>query len=87
MKYDITANANLLILTLDTESGTYPAQVQSYAAPASNLSVNTIDIYDFGKRVESLQLHHIKTIATVAPSSLADAETKMLALIATLIPA
>ena len=79
--YNFSASGTSLLVTLNTQSGTYPVEISSYKSASASLNNDAITIKEFGIHKNILKFHQIGTIATVTPTDINDAYTKILALI------
>jgi len=81
MKYLFSTDNTNLIITLDTESGKYNPEITTVNDPNVTLENDRIWFYENGKYVRNFSFDHIGTISGVTPTSIADAFTKLNAVI------
>jgi len=82
-QWDFTASGGSLVKTL-VDSASYVApRTKSYTAPKFDMSLDKIIIFEQGKYDSTIMFHEINEIDGVAPTDLADAYTKLLALVPT----
>ena len=81
MKYLFSTDNTNLIITLDTESGKYNPEITTINDPNITLENDRIWFYENGKYVRNFSFDHVGTISGVTPTSIADAFTKLNAVI------
>jgi len=81
MKYLFSTDNTNLIITLDTEAGKYNPEITTINDPNITLENDRIWFYENGKYIRNFSFDHIGTISGVTPTSIADAFTKLNAVI------
>lgn len=82
-QWDFTASGGSLVKTLVSPEDYVGARIKSYTAPKFDLSTNKITISEQGKYDSTIMFHEFNEIDGVSPTDLADAYTKLLALVPT----
>lgn len=79
--WNFTASGGSLVKTLVNPEDYVGARQKSYTAPKFDLATNKITIFEQGNYDSTIMFHEFNEIDGVAPSDLADAYTKLLALV------
>jgi len=82
MNYNFTKEGNLIIVTLNTESGNYDKNIQTYTSPSMHLSGNLIYLFDFNREKNKFSFVNFGTIGDQTPTNIDDAFLKLKTLIA-----
>jgi len=82
-QWDFTASGGSLVKTLVNPEEYVALRRKSYTAPKFDMSLDKITIFEQGKYDSTIKFHEINQIDGVEPASLADAYTKLLALVPT----
>lgn len=82
-QWDFTASGGSLVKTLVSPEDYVGARIKSYTAPKFDLATNKITISEQGKYDSTIMFHEFNEIDGVPPTNLADAYTKLLALVPT----
>jgi len=82
-QWDFTASGGSLVKTLVNPEDYVGDRSKSYTAPKFDMAANKITIFEQGQYDSTIMFHEINEIDGVAPSDLADAYTKLLALVPT----
>lgn len=85
-QYDITASGNLLLIDLIVTDSDFTPTGNSFFSPSIRLSNDKIKFFESGQYVMALNFNQINEIATVAPTTILDAYSKINTLIAALAP-
>ena len=83
MTFNFTGTGGVLTASVNTETGKYPTETYTYNGASSALVGSSIYISDYGVTQRSYKFHEIGTIAGATPTDIADAQTKILAIILT----
>lgn len=81
MKYIFTQSANALVVTTDTESGRFPAEIKTYTGASADLANDRIYLREYGRPEQEFKLHELRTIDGVQYTTLALAFHAILTLI------
>lgn len=82
-QWDFTASGGSLVKTLVDPSDYVAPRSKSYTAPKFDMAANKITIFEQGQYDSTILFHEFNEIGGVAPTDLADAYTKLLALVPT----
>lgn len=82
MKYIFTQSANALVVTTDTESGRFPAEIKTYTGASVDLANSVIYLKEYGQPKQEFKLHELGTIGGVEYTTLATAHSAIMTLIA-----
>lgn len=82
-QWDFTASGGSLVKTLVSPEDYVAPRSKSYTAPKFDMVLDKITIFEQGNYDSTILFHEINEIDGVAPSDLADAYTKLLALVPT----
>ena len=83
-KYDFTTSTNQLVMVANSGGGDASARKQTFMRPTISLAANKITLFDSGNYMKTFYFSNIGTIAAATPTDLADAASKLVALIATM---
>ena len=77
MKYDFTAENNLLVVSTQQQSGAYQPEQHTYKRASTEFGYNVISLMESGMVKQSFRFHEIATVGGVAPTDMQDANTKI----------
>lgn len=82
-QWDFTASGGSLVKTLVAPEDYVAPRSKSYTAPKFDMVLDKIAIFEQGQYDSTIMFHEINEIGGVEPTDLADAYTKLLALVPT----
>lgn len=85
-QYNITTEGNVLLVDLIVTDNDFKPTGNSFFLPSIRLTNDKIKFFESGRYVMALNFNQINEIATVAPTTILDAYSKINTLIAALAP-